>query len=89
MCCVYSLESTQIGNSNDHTTYLYSMEEQYIIPIMPLDKTFELSMRFQLLILSKIMQIMVFFWLKHSYVVFILLINVKVPTIVGILTFMS
>ena len=32
---------------------------------------------------------LVFLAFKHSDVVFILLINVKMPTIVGILTFMS
>ena len=35
------------------------------------------------------MQFIFFSCLKHSDVVFILLINVKMPTIVGILTFMS
>ena len=49
----------------------------------------QLSMKFQLLRESKILKNNIFFCLKQSNVVFILLINVKMPTIVGILTFMS
>ena len=48
-------------------------------------------MKFQLLIEGKILQNNDLFvlWFKHSDVVFNLLINVKMPTIVGILTFIS
>ena len=49
----------------------------------------QLSMKFQLLIKLKYQQIKKFLVLSLSGVVFILLINVKMPTIVGILTFMS
>ena len=44
---------------------------------------------FQLLIKLKYRQIKMFLALSLSDVVFIMLINVKMPTIVGILTFMS
>ena len=47
---------------------------------------YEMGMTFQKLIKTKIL---FFFALNHSDVVFILLINVKMPTIIGILTFMS
>ena len=49
----------------------------------------QLSTKFQLLIKSKIQTNKEVFILRLSDVVFILLINVKMPTIVGILTFMS
>ena len=48
----------------------------------------QLSMKFQLLIKTKILT-KKFLALSLSDVVFILLINAKMPTIVGILTFMS
>ena len=47
-----------------------------------------MGMTFQKLIKTKILKYF-FFALNHSDVVFILLINVKMPTIIGILTFMS
>ena len=46
-------------------------------------------MKFLLLIMTKTLKNKDFLDLKLSDVAFILLINVKVPTIVGILTFMS
>ena len=49
----------------------------------------QLSTKFQLLIKLKYSQIKKFLGLTLSHVVFIMLINVKMPTIVGILTFMS
>ena len=49
----------------------------------------QLSMIFQLLIKTKNRQIKKFFALSLLDVVFIMLINVKMPTLVGILTFMS
>ena len=49
----------------------------------------QLSMKFQLLIKLKYRQMKKFPALSLSDVVFIMLINVKMPTIVGILTFMS
>ena len=49
----------------------------------------QLSMKFQLLITTKILTNEEVFALSLSDVVFIMLINVKMPTIVGILTFMS
>ena len=49
----------------------------------------QMSMKFQLLIKLKYRQIKKFLALSLSDVVFIMLINVKIPTIVGILTFMS
>ena len=49
----------------------------------------QLSTKFQLLIKLKYRQIKKFLALSLSDVVSILLINVKMPTIVGILTFMS
>ena len=49
----------------------------------------QLNMKFQLLIKSKMVKIYMFIALRLSNVVFILLINVKMPTTVGILTLMS
>ena len=49
----------------------------------------QLSTKFQLLIKTKIPTKKKFLALSLSDVVFIMLINVKMPTIVGILTFMS
>ena len=49
----------------------------------------QLSTKFQLLIKIKYRQIKKFLALSLSDVVLIMLINVKMPTIVGILTFMS
>ena len=49
----------------------------------------QLSTKFQLHIKTKIRKIKKFLALSLSDVVFIILINVKMPTIVGILTFMS
>ena len=50
----------------------------------------QLSTKFQLLIKTKILTNKeVIFLLSRSDVIFIMLINVKMPTIVGILTFMS
>ena len=49
----------------------------------------QLSTKFQLLIKLKYRQIKKFLALSLSDVVFIMLINVKMPTVVGILTFMS
>ena len=49
----------------------------------------QLSTKFLLLIKLKYRQIKNFLALSLSYVVFIMLMNVKMPTIVGILTFMS
>ena len=49
----------------------------------------QLSTKFQLLLKTKIRQMKKFLALSISDVVYIMLINVKMPTIVGILTFMS
>ena len=49
----------------------------------------QLSMKFQLLIKLKCSKINTLIASKLSEVLFIMLINVKMPTIVGILTFMS
>ena len=49
----------------------------------------EQSGKFQVLIKTKFRQIKMFLALSLSNVVFIMLQNVKMPTIVGILTFMS
>ena len=49
----------------------------------------QLNKKFQLLIKTKIPKVKKFFALSLSDVVFIMLINVKMPTIVGILAFMS
>ena len=49
----------------------------------------QLNMNFQLLIESKILKNNDFFLPKTLRCLFIMLINVKMPTIVGILTFMS
>ena len=49
----------------------------------------QLSMEFQLLIKLKYRQIKKFLSLSLSEVVFIMIINVKMPTIVSILIFMS
>ena len=46
-------------------------------------------MKFQLLIKPTIVKNKTFLAFKHSDVVFIMLVNVKMPTVVGILTFMS
>ena len=48
-----------------------------------------LSMELKPLIINKMLKIKIFLVYKLSYAVFIMLINVKMPTIVGILTFMS
>ena len=49
----------------------------------------ELSMKFQLLVKTKMLNIKILITFLLSDVVFIMLINVKMPTIDGILTFMS
>ena len=49
----------------------------------------QLSMKLQLLIETQMLETKIFLASKHTDVVSILLINVKMPTIVGILTFMS
>ena len=49
----------------------------------------QLSTKFQVFIKLKYRQIKKFLALSLSGLVFIMLINVKMPTIVGILTFMS
>ena len=49
----------------------------------------QLSTKFQLLINTKILTNKEFLAFSLSDVVFIMLLNVKMPTIVGILTFMS
>ena len=49
----------------------------------------QLSTKFQMLIKTKILPNKEVSCFKFSDVVFIMLINVKMPTIVGILTFMS
>ena len=46
-------------------------------------------MNFQLLIKTKLLKIKLFLVTNSQIVVFIMLINVKMPTIVDILTFMS
>ena len=43
----------------------------------------------ELLIKLQCLQVRVFLTFNHSDAVFILIVNVKMPTIVGILTFMS
>ena len=48
-----------------------------------------LSMEFQLLINGKMMKIKIYLALKLSDTVYILLVNVKMPTIVGIITLMG
>ena len=48
-----------------------------------------MSMKFKLLIKTKMLEIKTFIAFKLSDVVFILLRNVKMPMIVGILSFMS
>ena len=49
----------------------------------------QLSMKFQLLIKTEIPKVKKFLALSLSDVVYIMLVNVKMPRIVGILTFMS
>ena len=49
----------------------------------------QLSMHFYLLIETKMLKIKTFIASKLSNAVFIMLINVKMPTIIGILTLMS
>ena len=49
----------------------------------------KLSMKFQLLIKAKMLEIKTLLAFKLVDVAFIMLINVKMPTTVGILTFMS
>ena len=49
----------------------------------------QLSMKFQLLIKLKYRQMKMYLALSRSDVVFIMLVNVKMPTIVDILTFIS
>ena len=51
--------------------------------------TTQLGMKFQLLLKTKRLKNNAFLASEHSAVVFIMLINVKMSTIVGILTFMS
>ena len=46
-------------------------------------------MNFQLLLLTKVLKNKTFLGLKLSDIAFIMLINVKMPTIVGILTFLN
>ena len=47
------------------------------------------TMRFQLLTKTKMLKIINFLGFKLSDVVFSMLVNVKMPTTVGIITFMS
>ena len=47
------------------------------------------SMEFEMLTKSKMLKIKAFLPFRCSDVVFIMLINIKMPTIIGILTFMS
>ena len=49
----------------------------------------KLSIEFQMLITTKLLKEKTFLAFKLSYVIFIMLIKVNMPTIVGILTFMS
>ena len=49
----------------------------------------QLSIKFQVLIKLKYRKIKKFFALSLSDIVFAMLVNVKMPTIVGILSFMS
>ena len=49
----------------------------------------QLCIKFQLIIKTKTLKKIIFLAFKLSYDVFILRINVKMPTIVGIITFMS
>ena len=57
--------------------------------IKPFSCSTKLSTKFQLLIKLKYRQMKKFFDFSLSVAVFIMLINVKMPTIVGILTCMS
>ena len=67
--------------------------KHFVVPGPKIIKLFtcstQLSMKFQLLTNTKYRQIKKFLALSFSDVVFIMHINVKMPTIVGILTFMS
>ena len=49
----------------------------------------QLSMKFERLIKTKMLKYRYYSWFKLSYTVSILLLNVKMPTTVGILTFIS
>ena len=49
----------------------------------------QLTMKFQPLITTTMLKILTFLAFKLPNIVFIMLINVKMPTIVGIVTFMS
>ena len=57
--------------------------------IKPFSCSAQMSMKFQLLLKIKTLNNKDFICFKLSYAVFILVINVKMTTIVGILTFMS
>ena len=52
-------------------------------------KSTQVSMKFQLLVKTKMLKKWRILFLSNSNVGFIMLINVKMPTVVGILTFMS
>ena len=62
----------------------------HIMYLLSYKTFFQLSIKFQLLIKNKMLKnTQIVLAIKLSDVVFILLINVKMPTIVGILTYMS
>ena len=68
-------------------SYLFMSPGPQIIKLFPCST--QLRMKFQLLIKGKTVKNNYILAFKLSDVVFILLMNVKMPTIVGILTFMS
>ena len=72
------------------------LRDKYVLLLTPVPEVIklfscstQLSTKLQLIIKLKYRQIKMFLALSLSDVVFTMLINVKMPTIVGILTFMS
>ena len=78
------------GNSGPEVINLFSCSTKPRSQKVYIGFETQLSTKFQLLIKTKILiNKKKFLTLSLSYIVFIMLINVKIPTIVGILTIMS
>ena len=90
MSLIYYVEMKRLKyeqNSEKRTSWYYFISDSKVIKLFSCST--QLSTKFQLFIKLKYRQMKKFLALSLSYVVFIMLINVKMPTIVGILTFMS
>ena len=86
--CYYIVSHTYSGSEIARFISILLLKKPGPEVLKPFSCSNQLSMKFHQLIKSKMLK--KFFKLfKFSDVVFIMLINVKMPTIVGILTFMT